>query len=173
MKPPLAERLEKIVAQGRFDRALALLERLDPTKAASLLMAIPFSEQQKLFGALPVPLAARLAGQFPYYHAYVLLQSRPVKELRLIIDEMLPGERMQFLDELPEEAWQPIMDAVAGGNRLRPPAKSAPPSPWRRPPQLLPSRRRRSPSSRPSGSKRAMCSRTAARCRSLPPWTSP
>ena len=115
MKPPLAERLEKIVAQGRFDRALALLERLGATEAASLLMAIPFSEQQKLFDALPVPLAARLAGQFPYYHAYVLLQSRPVKELRLIIDEMLPGERMQFLDELPEEAWQPIMDARAGG----------------------------------------------------------
>src|SRR5690348_11425771 len=113
MKRPAAERLEEMVAQGRFERATALLERLDPAEAASLVMAIPFPQQQRLFGSLPVPLAASLAGQFPYYHAYVLLQSRPAKELRAIVDQMKPGERIQFLDELPEEAWRPLMDELS------------------------------------------------------------
>ena len=113
MEPPAADRLEEIVAQGRLDRATALLARLAPAEAARLVMAIPFLQQQTLFRALPVELAAALLGQFPYYHAYVLLHSRPLNELRAIVDKMNPGERIQFLDELPEEAWRPFIDELS------------------------------------------------------------
>src|SRR6516165_1979715 len=114
MKPPTMEELEGLVAQGRFEQAIALLERLDPPAAANLVMAIPFSEQQKLFRVLPVELAATLVGEFPYYHAYVLLHSRPVRELRAIVDKMNPDDRLQFLDELPGEAWQTLTEELSG-----------------------------------------------------------
>ena len=89
------------------------LERLDPEDAANLLMSIPFEEQQILFRKLPVDFAAKLAGIFPYYHTYVLLHSLPVQEMRAIVDKMHPGERMHFFDELPEEAWQRLMDELS------------------------------------------------------------
>lgn len=68
-------------------------------------MTLPFPEQQSLFRAASIHLGARLTGQFPYYHAYVLLHSRPVEELRAIVDQMDPDERIQFFDELPGKAW--------------------------------------------------------------------
>src|ERR1700722_5575329 len=76
-------------------------------------MSIPFEEQQILFRKLPVDFAAKLAGIFPYYHTYVLLHSLPIQEMRAIVDKMHPGERMHFFDELPEEAWQRLMDELS------------------------------------------------------------
>ena len=113
MKSPMAEKLEELIAESRFGRAVALLERLQPPEAAGIMMAMPFAQQQTLFRALPVELATALLGQFPYRHAYVLLHSRPLGELRAIVDKMNPGERIQFLDELPEDL------APADGRSLR------------------------------------------------------
>ncbi len=105
-------RLSTIVSQARWDQAIALLRGLDADLAADALMSVPFEQQQTLFRKLPIDLAARLAGAFPYYHAYVLLHSRPRNEMNAIVDRMNPGERMHFFDELPEEAWQRLMDEL-------------------------------------------------------------
>jgi NitT/TauT family transport system ATP-binding protein len=78
-----------------------------------LLMSIPFEEQQTLFRKLPVDFAAKLASSFPYYHTYVLLHSLPLEDMRVIVDRMHPGARMNFFDELPEEAWQRLMDELS------------------------------------------------------------
>ena len=105
--------LTTIVSQARWDQAIALLRGLDSDLAADVFMSVPFEQQQTLFRKLPIDLAARLAGAFPYYHAYVLLHSRPRDEMNRIVDAMNPGERMHFFDELPEEAWQRLMDELA------------------------------------------------------------
>ena len=89
------------------------LERLDPEDAADLLMDLPFEEQQTLFRKLPVDFSAKLASIFPYYHTYVLLHSLPLEDMRAIVDRMHPGARMNFFDELPEEAWQRLMDELS------------------------------------------------------------
>ncbi|HTA68690.1 MAG TPA: AAA-associated domain-containing protein [Bryobacteraceae bacterium] len=107
------DKLREMLAQAHWEQAVSLLARLDPENAADLLMTIPFEEQQTLFRKLPVDFAARLAGIFPYYHTYVLLHSLPIQEMRAIVDEMHPGERMHFFDELPEEAWQRLMDELS------------------------------------------------------------
>ena len=114
MNPPTAEKLQELLSQGRSQHAVALLQRLDPDVAADLVMSIPFEEQQILFRALPVDFAATLVSHFPYYHSYVLLHSRPAEELRAIIAKTRPEERHQFFDELPEEAWQHLMDELSG-----------------------------------------------------------
>jgi ABC-type nitrate/sulfonate/bicarbonate transport system ATPase subunit len=113
MNPWTAETLQRILSQGRWPQAFALLEKLDPADAAELLMSIPFEEQQILFRKLPVDLAATLAGSVPYYHAYVLLHTRPIDEMIAIVDRMNPGVRMQLFDELPEEAWRQLMDELS------------------------------------------------------------
>jgi len=115
MKQPTAEMLQEIVSQGRTEHAVTLLQRLDPAVASDLFMRMRFEEQRTLFVALPVDSAAALLGHFPYYHSYVLLHSRPIRELRTIVDRMNPGDRAQFFEELPGEAWQRLMDEYTGG----------------------------------------------------------
>ena len=50
---PRTEELQTILAQGRSDRAVAILQRLDPKVAADAFMSLPYEEQQ-----VPVPPSA-------------------------------------------------------------------------------------------------------------------
>ena len=113
MSTTATDRLRELLSLADWDQALTILQRVAPEDAASLLTSIPFEEQQALFRKLPPEFAAKLAGIFPYYHTYVLLHSLPVGEMRAIVDKMHPGERMHFFDELPEEAWQRLMDELS------------------------------------------------------------
>jgi NitT/TauT family transport system ATP-binding protein len=114
MNPPDAEKIREALSEGRGDRAVALLEQLAPAATADLMMGMPFEDQRVLFRIMPDGLAAALISRFPYYHAYVLLHTRSVESLRAIIDKMQPDERLMFFDELPEEAWQRLMDELSG-----------------------------------------------------------
>jgi len=114
MNPPEADKLREALSQGRWDHAVALLQQLGPVDAADVMMEIPFEEQRVLFRVMPDDFAAALVSRFPYYHSYVLLHTRSLNSLRAIIDKMQPGERLMFFDELPEEAWQRLMDELSG-----------------------------------------------------------
>jgi len=114
MDPQTAEKLREILSQGRWDQAVGLLQRLDPAVAANLIMGVPFEAQRTLFRALPIDFAATLVSNFPYYHAYVLLHTRSMEGLRAIVGKLKPGDRIQFFDELPGEAWQRLMDELSG-----------------------------------------------------------
>ncbi len=109
----VAEKFRALLAAERWSQAIDMLQGFDLTEAADTFMSVPFPLQKELFGKLPVPFAAKLAGAFPYYHTYVLLHSRPVEDLNAIVDAMHPGERMHFFDELPEEAWRQLMDELS------------------------------------------------------------
>jgi len=114
MNPQTAEQLRSILSQGRPLEAVALLRPLGSAAAADLFISLPFEQQQILFREAPVDFAATLVAHFPYYHSYVLLHSRPIQEVRAILDKVEPADRMRFLDELPEEVWQGLMDELAG-----------------------------------------------------------
>jgi NitT/TauT family transport system ATP-binding protein len=129
MNPPSTDKLRSILARGGWEKAADLLQRLDPAVAADALLDVPFEEQRTLFGSLPIPFAAKLVAEFPYYHAYVLLHSRPLGEMVAIVDQMDSDDRMQFIEELPEEAYRRLMDELAGKEPAIPaaPAEAAPP----------------------------------------------
>ncbi len=103
------------ISQGRWEHAAEILERLDPAAAAEAFITLPFEDQQGLFRKLPIPLAAALAGDLPYYQTYVLLHSRPQADVIAIVDAMNPDDRVQFFDQLPQETWQQLMDELAEG----------------------------------------------------------
>src|ERR1700726_1818200 len=113
MKRPRAEELQTILAQGRLDRAVAILQRLDPTVAADTFMSMPHENQQVLFRRLPTEFAARLVPIFPYYDAFVLLHTLATDQMAAVVEKMNPIERTMFLDELPEVAWQQITNELA------------------------------------------------------------
>jgi len=114
MNPPVAERLQDTVSQARWNEAVTLLQSCDAVQAAAALGSLPFEQQQSLFRRLPRDLAAAVVAKFPYYHEYVLLHSLPVGEMRPLVDNMNPDDRLRFFDELPEEAWQRLMDELSG-----------------------------------------------------------
>jgi NitT/TauT family transport system ATP-binding protein len=113
MTPPMAEKIQELLSQRKWEPLFELLRGLSPSAAADLIMDMRFEEQQLLFRQLPIPLAATIINHLPYFHAYVLLHSRPVQEMASIVEAMNPGERDHFLDALPEEAWTSLMDELA------------------------------------------------------------
>ena len=108
MKQPRDEELQTIIAQGRLDRAVAILQRLDPAVAADTFMSLPYEQQQVLFRRLPSEFAAKLAPIFPYYQTFVLLHALSNDQMIAVVEKMNPIERSTFLDELPEEIWHQI-----------------------------------------------------------------
>jgi len=132
----VTEKLRDALSRGQRSEAALYLQQLDPTTAAALLMTLPFDEQQVLFRELEPGFAALLLPQFPYYHSYVLLHARSPQDIRSIIDKVETADRMRFLDELPEEAWQHLMDELAAHPPVRevkeataPPAAAPTPAP--------------------------------------------
>jgi NitT/TauT family transport system ATP-binding protein len=114
MNPPSTDKLRSILARGGPEKAAELLQRLDPAVAADAMLDMSFDDQSAIFRRFPVPFAAQIVAEFPYYLAYVLLHSRPQAELVAIVDQMDSDDRMQFIEELPEEAWKRLMDELAG-----------------------------------------------------------
>jgi len=105
--------LRLAISQQRWEQAAGILQSLDPAAAADAFINLPFEDQQRLFRKLPVPVAATLAGDLPYYQTYVLLHSRPHADIVAIVDAMNPDDRVQFFDQLPQETWQQLMDELA------------------------------------------------------------
>ena len=107
--------IRSMLDHGEWEQAISILERLDPVVAADVFLTLPEQDQAPLFRRLPVDLAAALTGALPYFDAYVLLVSRPPEDISGVLDRMKPGDRMQFLEELPEEAWQRLSVLLAQG----------------------------------------------------------
>ncbi|HTV57250.1 MAG TPA: AAA-associated domain-containing protein [Verrucomicrobiae bacterium] len=107
-----SEKLRNLAAQGQWEAAVDYLRSLDATPAAEQFVELPFEKQQALFRRLPAEFAGSLSTHMPYYHAFVLLHSRPAGEILSIVDAMHPQERERFLDELPEEAWQALHEEL-------------------------------------------------------------
>jgi NitT/TauT family transport system ATP-binding protein len=113
MTPPMVGKLNELVSQQKWESAIGLLQGLSASDAADLIMAMRFEEQQALFRRLPIPFAASIVNHLPYFHAYVLLHARPLHEMAAIVEAMSQAERDHFLDALPEEAWNSLMDELA------------------------------------------------------------
>jgi NitT/TauT family transport system ATP-binding protein len=126
MSSPITERLRTAVSQGHWNEAVTLLQTCEVHPAAEALGNLPFEQQQSLFRRLPLGLAAAVVAQFPYYHQYVLLHSRPTGEMRAIIDNINPDDRMRFFDELPEEAWRRLMDELSNAIAAETPGEHEP-----------------------------------------------
>src|ERR1700690_3636525 len=109
--------LQSLLKLRHWKVVIEQMRAMSARDAADFFMTIPFEEQRTLFGEMPVDLAASLIVHLPYYHAYVMLHSRPLHDMPEIVNAMDPAEREHFLDALPEEAWQCLMDElVAAGS---------------------------------------------------------
>jgi len=124
--PEPIRQLRDLLAHSRWNAAIELLRRHTPEEKAKAVIALPFDQQRLLFRRLPVGLAATLIGQFPYFHAYAVLYSLSAPQIAAIISAMEPGERYQFLDALPEEAWQTVMRTLEDAHLDPAPAVAKP-----------------------------------------------
>ena len=124
--PEPTQQLRDLLAHARWNAAIELLRHHSPEEASKAVMALPFDQQRLLFRRLPINLAATLIGQFPYFHAYAVLYSLSAPQIAAIISAMEPGERYQFLDALPEEAWQTVMRTLEDAHLEPAPAAANP-----------------------------------------------
>ncbi len=126
LKPAQVEELRRYVGREQWAEAVALLKSAPPSAATEMFSALPDDHQEALFRRLPIALAAQVLTGFPYYQQYILLHTRPAEETNQILDEMDPDERMQFLDELPEEAWHHLVEGTRAETETAQPTKAAP-----------------------------------------------
>jgi NitT/TauT family transport system ATP-binding protein len=119
-----ADLIHDLVARERWQDAASALSKLPRSEAADFIAMLADEQQQKLFSLLPVEMAAGVLTHFPYYLQYVLLHTRSASDMRAILDEVPPDERMQLFDELPEEAWQRLEDEI--GEIKLPPSEKPP-----------------------------------------------
>ncbi|HKF23365.1 MAG TPA: hypothetical protein VKE93_17465, partial [Candidatus Angelobacter sp.] len=117
--------IHDLVARERWEESAVALAGLPRDQAAEFIASLADEQQQALFQRLPVDAAAQILVHFPYYLQYVLLHTRDRADIRAILDEIPPGERMQLFDELPEEAWQRLEEEI-GEIKLPPSLQSAP-----------------------------------------------
>jgi hypothetical protein len=111
------KKLQTLLKQRQWPPVLDQLRAVTPREAADFFMSTGFDEQRALFHEMPPEFAAALIVHLPYYHAYVMLHSRDLHDMQEIVNAMDPAEREHFLDALPEEAWQCLMDElVAAGS---------------------------------------------------------
>jgi NitT/TauT family transport system ATP-binding protein len=121
-----------MVKRDQWQNAVDALAKLPPVEVADFLVSLTDEQQQQLFGLLPVELAAGAISHFPYYLQYVLLHTRAPADMRAILDEMGANDRMQLLDELPEEAWQRLEEEIGelkrepGSGETTAPARETP-----------------------------------------------
>jgi NitT/TauT family transport system ATP-binding protein len=123
--------ISEFLEQQRWPELMAALRQMPPEEAAKQMESLDDDGQQVLFANLPVDLAASLLGHFPYYHQYILLHKRTVEDMRAILDQMPVHERLQLLDELPDEAWEQLEAEIGELKRSADGAqvKTAPPAP--------------------------------------------
>jgi len=127
------DQLHDFLIAGRLKDAILLLENVSSPTALELFAGLPDEQQQVIFRNVPVDLAAKLLKPFPYYHQYILLHTRPSDEIHQVLDHMDPHDRMQFLDELPEEAWQHLVEGTLERAAEPPSQKPAPVAVEKRP----------------------------------------
>ena len=104
--------IHELVTREHWAEAASGLAKMPRAEAAQFLICLADHAQQKVFAALPVNVAAGLLAHFPYYLQYVLLHTRSTEDMRTILEELPSDERMQFFDELPEEAWQTLEEEI-------------------------------------------------------------
>jgi NitT/TauT family transport system ATP-binding protein len=119
------EQLQSLLTRDQWTEASSLLQDIPLSSAKELFSSLPDEQQQTLFRLCPAELAGRLLSGFPYYHQYILLHTRPANEINQVLDRMDPDERMQFLDELPEEAWQHLVEGTRKSEE-KPPSQKKP-----------------------------------------------
>jgi len=125
MAEPL-QQLRDLLAGARWEAAAELLRRMGTNAAADTVLSLPFRQQRLLFRNLPADLAAALVGLFPYFHAYVLLYSLTPQQIAAIVDAMSSPQRTEFLDALPEESWQSLMNIMEEARLGTPSGPTAP-----------------------------------------------
>jgi NitT/TauT family transport system ATP-binding protein len=147
------EQIHELVTRERWPDAVAALSNMPRSDVADFLAELPDLPQQKIFSLLPVETAAGVLTHFPYYMQYVLLHTRSAVDMRAILDEIPPDERMQLFDELPEEAWQRLEEEIGEflpGRDHQPARADQPPAVPQARPAAPPSAPRPSPPSKPA-----------------------
>jgi NitT/TauT family transport system ATP-binding protein len=104
--------IHELVTREQWNEAASALARMPRPAVADFIAGLPDLPQQKLFSLLPVDVAASVLVHFPYYLQYVLLHTRSAADMREILNDVPPDERMQLFDELPEEAWQRLEEEI-------------------------------------------------------------
>ncbi|HEY6271177.1 MAG TPA: AAA-associated domain-containing protein [Terriglobales bacterium] len=131
MQPNL---IHELVTREKWPDAVAALMKMPRSTVADFISELPDLPQQTIFSLLPVDIAAGVLSHFPYYLQYVLLHTREPADMRAILNQVPPDERMQLFDELPEEAWQRLEEEIgeslaesAATKTEQPPAETRPP----------------------------------------------
>ncbi len=108
------------LAEGSWDRAVALVEALRPPDQADLFGELPAAEQDELLPRLDIEDSADILEELEEEEAAEVAVRLEAEELARILDEMEPDEAADLLGDIPPERAAEALAAMEGAEDVRP-----------------------------------------------------
>lgn len=112
--------VREALAEGDWDRAVALVEALRPPDQADLFGELPPTEQDQLLPRLDLEDSADILEELEEEEAAEIAARLEAEELARILDEMEPDEAADLLGDIPPERVAEVMAAMEEAEEVRP-----------------------------------------------------
>jgi len=112
--------VREALAEGDWDRAVALVEALRPPDQADLFGELPPTEQDQLLPRLDLEDSADILEELEEEEAAEIAARLEAEELARILDEMEPDEAADLLGDIPPERVAKVMAAMEEAEEVRP-----------------------------------------------------
>jgi len=116
----ILEQVRAALADGRYDRAVALVEGLRPPDQADLFSDLPTPEQDQLLPRLDREDFADILEELEEEEAAEIAVRLAPQELAAIVDEMEPDEAADLLGDIPPEQASEVLAAMTEAEEVRP-----------------------------------------------------
>ena len=112
--------VREALAEGDWDRAVALVEALRPPDQADLFGELPPTEQDQLLPRLDLEDSADILEELEEEEAAEIAARLEAEELARILDEMEPDEAADLLGDIAPERAAEVMAAMEEAEEVRP-----------------------------------------------------
>jgi len=116
---PLLKRLNKLIKKGRQDEVRAIVVDWPPAHIMELLIQLPLQRARRLFGWLPIGLAAKVLTAVNPALRSILTAEAGIARVAEIAGGMRDDDVVALLNELPEEARADLLDRLPRSDVLR------------------------------------------------------
>ncbi|GAA0207772.1 magnesium transporter [Kangiella japonica] len=107
--------IQKLIKKKQFAAINQELEQVEPTEAATMMVALSESDQQAVFKAISSDIISKTFKHFPHHIQLNLVRSLEIdkKKMAEVLNKLTPDDRTAFFIELPESTREDYLSLLA------------------------------------------------------------